>query len=71
MLEASSVGSGSGDSEKDRITKIFEKMNLEIVEYDDLLVRRLIECIKIMSDKTVVIIFKGGIEITESLNDLN
>ena len=71
MLEASSVESGSGDSEKDRITKIFEKMNLEIVEYDDLLVRRLIECIKIMSDKTVVIIFKGGIEVTESLNDLN
>lgn len=69
LLEASMVKSSTSDFEKNRIEKIFENMNFEIVEYDDSLVRRLIECIKIMGDKTITIIFKGGIEIKESLND--
>ena len=69
LLEASTVESGTSDFEKNKISEIFENMNFEIVEYDDLLVRRLIECIKIMGDKTVTIIFKGGLEIKESLNE--
>lgn len=69
LLEASTVESSTSDFEKNKISEIFENMNFEIVEYDDLLVRRLIECIKIMGDKTVTIIFKGGLEIKESLNE--
>lgn len=69
LLEASTVISCANDFERNKISEIFETMNFEIVEYDDLLVRRLIECIKIMGDKTVNIIFKGGMEIKESLNE--
>ncbi len=53
LLEASTAKSCANDFERNKISEIFETMNFEIVEYDDLLVRRLIECIKIMGDKTV------------------
>lgn len=56
-------------SEKDKVAELFKKIDFNNLEYDDLLVRRLIECIKIMGDKTIIIIFKGGMEIKESLND--
>lgn len=69
LLEASSIETDSTSLEKDKITELFERMDFGNFEYDDLIVRRLIECIKIMGDKTVSIIFKGGMEIKESLND--
>lgn len=69
MLEASTNESKSMSSEKDKVAELFKKIDFNNLEYDDLLVRRLIECIKIMGDKTIIIIFKGGMEIKESLND--
>ena len=69
MLEASTIESKSISSEKEKVAELFKKIDFNNLEYDDLLVRRLIECIKIMGDKTIIIIFRGGMEIKESLND--
>lgn len=69
MLEASTIESKSISSEKEKVAELFKKIDFNNLEYDDLLARRLIECIKIMGDKTIIIIFKGGMEIKESLND--
>ena len=33
----------------------------ELIHYDDTIVRRLIECIKVSPDRTIEIILKGGI----------
>lgn len=30
-------------------------------DYDDTIVRRLVECVKVMPDRTIEVIFKGGI----------
>ncbi|MGN0463838.1 MAG: recombinase family protein [Acutalibacteraceae bacterium] len=69
IIEASSSKEKSNSSEMNRISNIFENTDFTLSEYDDLIVRRLIECIRVMSDKRIVIIFKGGYEITESLLD--
>lgn len=51
-----------------RIIEIFENESFDFSEYDDLIIRRIIECIKVMHDRTIVIILKGGFEIREKLD---
>lgn len=51
-----------------RITEIFESEDFDFTEYDDNIVRRIVDCIKVMKDRSIVIILKGGFEITEKLN---
>ena len=50
-----------------RITDLFEREDFIFTEYDDSIIRRIVECIKIMGDKTIVVIRKGGFEITETI----
>lgn len=69
VLEAKSLSVDTGNSELNRITQILERSDFTIDQYDDLIVRRLIVCIKIMSNKTIRIIFKGGYEVTEALDE--
>ena len=44
--------------------KDIDDSSCELAEYDDTLVRKLIECIKVNSKTEITIIFKGGIETT-------
>ena len=69
VLEASSLSIDTGNSELNRITQILESSDFTIDQYDDLIVRRLVACIKIMSNKTIRVIFKGGYEVTEALDE--
>ena len=70
VLEATSANTNESGSEINRLTDILKTSNFAIEEYDDLIVRRTIECIRVMSNKTIIIIFKGGFEMTESLEDI-
>ena len=53
--------------EMKRITDLFEREDFIFTEYDDSIIRRIVEYIKIMGDKTIVVILKGGFEITETI----
>ena len=61
-------GSNKIDNNKrDRITQALKNIDnsaCELAEYNDMLVRKLIECIKVNSKTEITIIFKGGIETT-------
>ena len=46
-----------------RIKEIFEKEDLKFHEFDNTIIRRIVECIRVMSDKTIIIILKGGVEL--------
>ncbi|MCM1364510.1 MAG: recombinase family protein [Faecalibacterium sp.] len=59
--------SGSTDIEVKRIAEILEKEDFSFTEFDDIVIRRIVECIRVMGNKSIVIILKGGFEITESL----
>lgn len=55
------------NNERSRITHALHNIDTsscELAEYNDMLVRKLVECIKVNSKTEITIIFKGGIETT-------
>lgn len=53
------------NNKRDRIIQALQSIennSCELAEYNDMLVRKLIECIKIKSKTEITVIFKGGIE---------
>ncbi len=66
-LQSTVVEKPECNKEIKRIAEILENEAFEMKEYDDTIIRRIVDCIKVMSDKTIVIILKGGFEITEKL----
>ena len=55
------------NDKRERITQALKNIDnsaCELAEYNDMLVRKLIECIKVNSKTEITIIFKGGIETT-------
>lgn len=58
------------ESAKDRLESInakVEELKDGITEYDDTIVRQMIECIKVYGDKRIEVIFGGGTSIIEEL----
>ena len=45
-----------------------EKEDFRLTEYDDVAVRHLIEYIKVIDKNTLLICFKGGFEITQTMH---
>jgi len=43
--------------------KSLQNEDFNFTEFDDTIARRIIECIRVMGDKTIAIIIKGGYEI--------
>ena len=55
------------DDQKSRISQalqIIDNNSCELTEYKDMLIRKLIECVKVNSKTEITIIFKGGYEVT-------
>lgn len=53
-----------------KIKNIFseiESEKLELKEFDDILIRKLIECVKVISKTELLIIFKGGYEVSAEI----
>ena len=50
-----------------RLTEIFESDDLTFKEFDDRVIRRITECIRVMGDKSIIITLKGGFELKEKL----
>lgn len=53
--------------ELERIKKILEEENNPFEEYDEVIVRRIVEYIRVMSDKRIELILKGGLLIEENI----
>ena len=51
----------------EEIQNIIAKRNANETQYDDSIVRQMIECIKVHNDGKLTIIFGGGYEIEETL----
>ena len=66
-LKALENSNNIDNNKRSRITQTLQnidKSSCELAEYNDMLVRKLIECIKVNSKTEITIIFKGGIETT-------
>ena len=58
-------------AEFDMVIKRLENENFAITEYDDVVVRQLIEKITVMDKSTITVTFKGGFEIRKELDSGN
>ena len=57
-------------SERDRLDRTIREIddnNCELLEYNDILIRKLIECVRVVNKTEIQIIFKGGIETTATV----
>lgn len=50
-----------------RLSDAFEKESLDFKMYDDNVIRRIVECVRVMSDKSIIVTIKGGFEIREDI----
>lgn len=51
-----------------RATEWLENNEIVFEQYDDVVVRRLLDTIRVNEDNTITVILKGGIEITEQID---
>ena len=66
-MQSAVIEKTEGNDEINRIAEFLENETFDMKEYDDTIIRRIVDCIKVMSNNTIVIILKGGFEITEEL----
>ena len=48
--------------EIEQMSKIFSKETISFDVFDDIVIRRLVECIRVMKDRRVVVVLKGGLQ---------
>ena len=57
------------DAQLEAAVQEIESTQFRVESYDDVLVRKLIECIRVLDAEHIQIIFKGGVEITAKLGE--
>ncbi|WP_294409676.1 recombinase family protein [uncultured Ruminococcus sp.] len=63
MLRLQNQTSAETQQKLDRVTEMIEHEKFELETFDNVLVRKLIECIKVLSKNEILVIFKGGYEV--------
>ena len=63
VLKAKCQTSAETQEKINRITNMIENEKFEMETFDNVIIRKLIECIKVMSKTELLIIFKGGYEV--------
>ncbi len=51
--------------EFNKIMAMFKNPNISFNEYDDIVIRRLVECVRVMKDRRIVVVIKGGLTVEE------
>ncbi len=69
--KAKQTAKKQGSDELDAVLKQLEKTNFTMTEYDDVVVRQLIEKVTVINKNTITVTFKGGFEIKRGLNSGN
>lgn len=65
QIEIAKCGSGSDaayNNERNRLEELFKSGTVSFDEFDDVVVRRLVECIRVMADKLICVAIKGGMQ---------
>ncbi len=67
QAKAQSEQSESVNAEVQRILNILQNTEISFTEYDDLTVRRLVECIQVCGKEKIIVTLKGGYQAEEEL----
>ncbi len=63
MLKSQNKTSQETQAKLDEIMDMIEHEKFELETFDNVLIRKLIECIKVLSKTEILVIFKGGYEV--------
>ncbi len=63
LLRSQNQTSAETQQKLDKVTEMIEHEKFELETFDNVLVRKLIECIKVLNKNEILVIFKGGYEI--------
>lgn len=63
MLRSQNKTSAETQSKLDKIMDMIEHEKFELETFDNVLIRKLIECIKVLNKAEILVIFKGGYEV--------
>lgn len=63
MLKSQNKTSAETQAKLDKIMKMIEQEKFELETFDNVLIRKLIECIKVLDKGEILVIFKGGYEV--------
>lgn len=67
IVKISAESDKSINSELERLEKMFANTDVSFNEYDDVIVRRLIECIRVMKENKIIVVLKGGFQVEENI----
>ena len=67
LLSLKSQGEAEQNELVDNIKTDINNASFELEEYDDVLVRKVVECVKIINQNEIIVTFKGGYEIKSKL----
>ena len=54
-------------TELQRITEMIRNENVSFDAFDDIMIRRLVECVHVMKDKRIIVVLKGGMQAEDRL----
>ena len=63
MLRSQNKTSAETQTKLDKIMDMIEREKFELETFDNVLIRKLIECIKVLNKAEILVIFKGGYEV--------
>ncbi|MCM1226688.1 MAG: recombinase family protein [Clostridium sp.] len=63
MLKSQNKTSAETQKKLDKIMDMIEREKFELETFDNVLIRKLIECVKVLSKTEILVIFKGGYEV--------
>ena len=63
MLKSQNQTSAETKQKLDKVTEMIEHEKFELETFDNVLVRKLIECVKVLSKNEILVIFKDGYEV--------
>ena len=63
MLKSKNQTSAETQAKLDKIMELIDNEKFELETFDNVLIRKLIECVKVLSKTEILVIFKGGYEV--------
>ena len=63
ILKSQNKTSAETQAKLDKIMDMIEHEKFELETFDNVLIRKLIECVKVLSKNEILVIFKGGYEV--------
>jgi len=67
LIKKSTIFDDGFNNDFNRIISMFRDTDISFDEFDDVVIRRLVECIRVMKDRRIVVVLKGGLSAEDKI----